>query len=179
MDLKNHHFYWGPIVYVRLFMPKLLPEYVDKVLYLDADTIVCGNIDELWDVDLTDYACLMSMDLPGGAVGCWRQCNKNDYYNSGFNLMNLDYWRKNQISEKLVDLLKREHLPYPDQDAVNYICAGKIYKVDKELYNTFDFQDLSKSKIIHFVKNKPWKKRNSYNEKWFSYKTEYDNLKNK
>lgn len=49
--------------YLRLFAPTLLPD-VDKVLYLDCDLIVNGNLDELWNTDLEGYAVAAVHDAP-------------------------------------------------------------------------------------------------------------------
>ena len=36
----------------RLFAPKVLPESVERALYLDCDTIVCGSIEPLYETEL-------------------------------------------------------------------------------------------------------------------------------
>ncbi len=43
---------WNPIVLARLVLDKLLAENVEKVIYIDGDTIVRGSLQELWDTDL-------------------------------------------------------------------------------------------------------------------------------
>ena len=44
---------WNEIVLARLLMSHLLPRDLDRVLYLDADTLVVGDLSELWKTDLT------------------------------------------------------------------------------------------------------------------------------
>ena len=41
----------NPSVFTRLYYGQMFPQF-DKVIYLDADVIVLGDICELWDVDL-------------------------------------------------------------------------------------------------------------------------------
>ncbi len=43
---------WASVVLARLLVDKLLPEEVDRIIYLDGDTLVLENIRELWEVDL-------------------------------------------------------------------------------------------------------------------------------
>ena len=43
----------------RLFAPEVLPETVDKALYLDCDTIVCSSIEKMYETPLGD--CLAGM----------------------------------------------------------------------------------------------------------------------
>ena len=45
---------WNPIVLARLVLDKLLPEEVEKVLYLDGDTINLAPLDEVWNTDLEE-----------------------------------------------------------------------------------------------------------------------------
>ena len=46
---------WSVSTYGRLFLPTMLPDDIDKILYLDCDTITVGSIDELWQIDISGY----------------------------------------------------------------------------------------------------------------------------
>ena len=59
--------YLSKMAYGRILIPELIPE--DRVLYLDADVIVDGNLDELFNIDMHGY--------PAGAVP--------DYFGDFFN----------------------------------------------------------------------------------------------
>ncbi len=43
---------WNPIVLARLIMGRILPENLNRILYLDGDTIVISSLEELWNMDL-------------------------------------------------------------------------------------------------------------------------------
>ena len=48
-------FFSSAVYYYRAFIPRLFPIY-EKAVYIDSDTILCGDIGELFDIDLGDYA---------------------------------------------------------------------------------------------------------------------------
>lgn len=86
--------------YLRLLAPTLLPD-IDKALYLDCDLIVNGDIQELYNINLEDYAvaavhdATLSYNIVKDYLGYdyW----KDGYFNSGVLLMNLRYWRTHNL----------------------------------------------------------------------------------
>lgn len=124
--------------YSRLFLVSLLPENVDKVLYLDCDALVLGSFEPIWDIDLSDY-------LAGGVLAL----NGNDdvknaidldssdrYINAGMLLVNLKKWREEDIEENLLNELVRLnnkgiHFGM-DQGVINSVLKGRIYILNPE-----------------------------------------------
>ena len=112
--------------YFRLFVMDILPQTLEKVLYLDVDVVICGSIRELWDTDITEVAV-------GAVPDCFHQdiheTNRIGYevglgiFNSGVLLINLNYWREHDVMKKFVAYTKeaRDHLKYHDQDVLNYV----------------------------------------------------------
>ena len=91
---------WNPVILARLLLDKLLPNSIDRILYLDGDTIVRGDLTELWNTDLKD--CVIGMGIEPtvdkkrkSALGL----SKLPYHNSGVLLIDLKkvetrgYWR--------------------------------------------------------------------------------------
>lgn len=109
--------------YYRLLIPDLLPNNVHKVIYMDCDIVVRKSMAELWNTDISEYAI--------GAVHQVLDEIKNarrlgyplnyGYFNAGVLLINVEYWRKNNIQNKLVNYLinNYETIIYHDQDALN------------------------------------------------------------
>lgn len=126
-------------IYYRFLLPQLLDE--EKVIYFDCDIIVTSSLKDLWNTDIKDFACgvvedQMSDDIIiQNRIGLYK-----DYFNSGMLLMNLDYWRKNNITEKITEFIL--HNPaicvYPDQDAMNF----KLYNKVKFLEYKYNYQEL-------------------------------------
>ena len=116
--------YANVMTYARFLLPSMLPN-LDKVIYLDCDLVVCKDLKSLWETDVNDMAVAMAPDYNynneetlgrlGGHV--------SNYLNSGVIVMNLDYWRKYDIQNKVLTYIldNRDRIIYPDQDALNVI----------------------------------------------------------
>ncbi len=159
--------YFTLTIYFRLFIPAMFPEY-DKGIYIDSDVIVCGDLAELFDIDLKDNlmgACTdrSVADVPElvnymeNAVGV----KKEEYINSGVLLMNLEKMREQNLESHFLNLLNTYHFDCiaPDQDYLNAICNGKILYLGEE-WDTMPNQNaapLKDPKLIHYnLFSKPW-----------------------
>ena len=107
-QLRNvYHF--GLASYYRLFIESLFPEY-DKILYLDCDIIVLGDISELYFTDLegNNIAGVLEYNILHSpvfslytkeAVGV----DSKYYINSGIMLMDLAKLREDKIEQQFID----------------------------------------------------------------------------
>lgn len=159
----------------RIFIPELFRKY-KEVIYLDSDVIVCDDISELYSTDISGYAL--------GAVHALIPDNdkyyekvlhieKDDYFNAGVLLINIDDFLDNQISEKAVELLKsRSDFKFMDQCALNISCQNKVRFIDKKwnfewmyLFGKYDESyEINNPSIIHYDSvEKPW---SNIGEKW-------------
>src|SRR5690554_6923358 len=60
-------FRYGPAVYQRISLPQLLDPTVERVVYIDCDTVVLGDIVELWNTPLEGYALAAAENLSPSA----------------------------------------------------------------------------------------------------------------
>ncbi len=131
--------------YFRFFIPELLDENIDRCLYLDSDILCTGNFKKLFELDLSSYALGMVYDTNYSDIRFFNRLQydiKYGYFNAGVSLINLDYWRKNKIPQKLFEYVAQypERCWLHDQDAINYICHSKIlplsvsYNVQKHFW---------------------------------------------
>lgn len=117
--------------YYRLFMPRLLPKEIEKVLYLDCDLVVCGSLQELWATDLTGkaMAAVYYPDCESMRRACRRLGMPDDahYFNAGVLLINLAYWRENQFTERCLHFIAEGRYPIiqRDQDVLNAVAASE------------------------------------------------------
>ena len=116
---KNQATDYTPYCMLRLLADKVV-ELPNKILYLDYDTVACKDIQELWDIDITNYEFAGAKDYYGRFF-----INKN-YLNSGVLLMNLDKIRETKLLEKCLDLLKVKKLILPDQSALHREATSKL-----------------------------------------------------
>jgi len=185
--------------YLRIFIPEILPESVDKVLYLDCDIVVRHDIAPLWRIDLGDkvlgavrnpfFVRHDDLDMPAGA----------DYFNAGVLVMNLKRWRERDGTARLIRFIETHHdrLWAHDQDALNAVFCGEI----QALAPTWNFQTamlwsepdglslnypqyrrlLADPAVVHYTTpSKPWHFSNThpYKNTYYQYlaKTPYDAL---
>lgn len=168
--IKTHKYISLP-TYFRLKSAELMPN-VDKLIYLDCDTVVNTSLEELFNIDL-EYNIIAGVnDLSHKAV------KKNpSYINAGMILMDLNKIREQNIEEKFLEYTKNniEKIKAGDQDIINSVLKGKIKLLNhKWNVQTSNFTNRSSYAkfpwIIHYVgQQKPWKYGN------WNYHTEYYN----
>ena len=117
---------------MRLFAGSLPQIDSKRLLYLDSDTIVDGELDELVETDMEGYPVAMVLD---SLVRRHKQRlgfeAAEPYFNSGMMLFDLEEWRKRQCSERIAEHVKnvRAWYPSPDQDLINVVLKGEILKL--------------------------------------------------
>lgn len=123
--------------YYRCLIPDLFPD-LSKVLYLDSDMVVDGNIDRLWEIDIDEYyaAGVREIDennpLLERSISILSFDKAELYVNAGVLLLNLDRMRKHGIPVAFADTAKKfgNSLPMQDQDVINFTLRGGIKEID-------------------------------------------------
>lgn len=113
----------------RLVIAEELPEY-NRAMYMDCDIVVRQDVSQLFkNIDLEGYYMAGVVE----ASSDWQIHNYTklglrfkEYINSGFLIMNLELMRQDALSNKFVSILQTEALEFPDQDAINIVCQGKL-----------------------------------------------------
>jgi lipopolysaccharide biosynthesis glycosyltransferase len=156
--------------YNRLFVPSLIPQDIKKIIHLDIDTVVVGDLAKLFSVDtgtcpaaaVPDAGMYLRTDLDIHSI--------DGYFNAGVMLLNLDEWKKQRVSERTIDVIvnQAERIKrYVDQDALNLVLNNNWYKLERKfnlmgMYSPKDLgvadQDnyLEDIVVIHFNGPKPW-----------------------
>ena len=170
---------WSKAACYRLLLPNLLQD-VDLCLYLDSDTLVVGDIEPLWETDLSGY-CLAGVfqniaPVRSQTVGD-RIPGLQTYVNSGVLLMNLELMRKRKLQDRLVRGIKDYLLV--DQDLLNVVCYGSIKLLAPE-YNVMAGTCVEAPKILHFHLRdylRPWiNMRCSGAVQWWNTAIEFDSV---
>lgn len=160
--------YFSNTTYYRMFIPELFPEY-KKAVYIDSDTVILGDIADLYNEDIGTnligaiqdgviQAIEVFQDYVEKVVGV---ADYNNYFNAGVLIMNLEELRKFKLQEKFIYLLGVVRYEVAqDQDYFNRICKGRVKIIDSN-WNTMPIlgekEDKSKIKLIHFnLGSKPW-----------------------
>jgi len=120
---------WPLSAFTRLFIGALLPEDVNKILYLDCDTIIKGKLDEVEKINIDSCVCAGVKDCIGKIYKENIGLQGNDIYiNAGVIYFNLEEIRKIEIRQA-IDVFMNKYLKlinYADQDILNGIFKGKI-----------------------------------------------------
>lgn len=177
-DLFHLRDYYSKETYYRFFIPDLFPEY-EKVLYVDCDTILLGDISELYNTDIKDYfvaaaveEVMQTVPVFGEYVEKFLGVPRQQYFNAGVLLINNKRFLKFKIAEKFVELSKQYTFRVTqDEDYLNVLCKNKVKMVDlgwnKTAYKNPEFDDKN-LKLIHYKINwKPWHYENTLYEEYF------------
>ena len=123
----------------RIKLPDMCPD-LDKILYLDCDTLILGNLGELFNTDLNDKYLAGVKDVWGVDKYCKRlNMASGVYVNSGMLLLNAEYCRKENFFDKIVDFANNNAkiIEFCDQDSIN-----KVADEEKVVLNPkFNFMD--------------------------------------
>ncbi|MEQ1781179.1 MAG: glycosyltransferase family 8 protein [Hyphomonadaceae bacterium] len=113
-------------VLFRLGLEKMAPADCTRVLYVDADTIVIGDIREMWNADLGEHALAAATDCYQDAekfAETWSLPKGGRYFNAGVQVIDLAKVREGKLFTQALDFIA-EHdakLLFGDQDALNYV----------------------------------------------------------
>lgn len=183
-------------IYYRLLMAKILPNNLNKILYLDSDIIVRGDLKEIWEIDINNMALGAVLDQSCDDVRHYNRTRlpyMSGYYNSGVLLINLDYWRNNAVGDTCIRYLNENanSVLYPDQDALNVITYNKWiilpFKYNTQAYMYYRPEEILARKeyaeemikdsknplILHYTESrKPWMEgcKHPYTKEYLKYK---------
>jgi lipopolysaccharide biosynthesis glycosyltransferase len=129
--------------YARLLIPTLLPQQVERALYLDCDLVVRRCIGELYDSEMNGSVALAVPDQGAAFVACpwgvggWFELGRSasDHnFNTGVMLMDLAQWRRDAIGQAAIDYARthgtREHPLNVDQESLNATAGRRMASVD-------------------------------------------------
>lgn len=138
---------WSDSAYSRLFLQELFGERpeIEKLLYIDCDTIIVGSLKDLWETDIEEYlgaACLECMsNMHKYIIGRKRSDN---YINSGMILFNVKRWVQENVQTKCIHMIQKYKgkTEYVDQGVINGTVSNQL-KLVSPRYNlttlAFDF----------------------------------------
>lgn len=172
--------------YFRLFLPEIIPKEVEKVLYIDCDTLILDDISELFDWKLINTCGNVAEPTAHLMKKKIEQKNEDTYVNAGIMLIDIKRWREENIDKKFIRYIEEKNgkISFEDQGVINHVLNGKIdilpirYNVETQYfdfgYDGFSIMKGDKSRyeeknvieamnrpgIIHFTNSfaseRPW-----------------------
>ncbi|MBR3824153.1 MAG: 1-acyl-sn-glycerol-3-phosphate acyltransferase [Lachnospiraceae bacterium] len=159
--------YYSKTTYYRMFIAEMFPEY-DKAIYIDSDTIVLGDMAELYHKDLRDCyvgaaheQVMVQTPVYGDYAEQVLGINRNQYFNAGLLLINCKAFRENHILDQFVALLgDYTFVVTQDEDYLNLLCKDKVLWLEQQ-WNMEVFGEIPYSedtfKVLHYIMvSKPW-----------------------
>lgn len=186
----------------KIYLPEILKD-VDKVIYMDGDTLTLKDLRPLYDMDIKNEYAAVAKDgiyyrFPKEMAEMGLD-KRGFYFNSGVMLQNLKLQRQDNITNKLVEYIKTHNDFFGDQDVLNvvfgnklklmsyrYNCISTFFEADDLAFLSSFFQEKLPEKtfdiyenasIIHYAGDKPWQENYRplfLKELWFRY---YDMVK--
>ncbi|GAA6950695.1 glycosyltransferase family 8 protein [Helicobacter pylori] len=182
---------FSKMIMCRFFFASLFPQY-EKMIMFDVDTLFVGDISESFFIPLDDhyFGAVREKDLIAmnrnsaknlyelrqmhaktiGVADAFPNLKEaqilfDNYFNAGFLALNLKSWRKENLENQLMGffLLKNEKLLFNDQDALCFVCRGRIlelpysYNAHPSFLDTPSFPSIKEVRMLHFWGDKPWK----------------------
>ena len=163
--------------FYRFLIPNIVGE--SRVLYLDCDLIVSGDLSPLFELDFNGYPIAAVQDNYGWELSI-------NGFNAGVLLINNDMWREQNITHDLLVLTeeKQDQVQMADQSILNIYFENRWLQLDYKfnqltgldfLHVSADLENLDKKwpVITHFASHdKPW---NTYSvsrlrELWWVYR---------
>lgn len=186
---------WSIETYYRLALMELLPEDVDRLLYLDVDMIVNQSLEEIYNIDFQDNEIIATIDSCGKKT--WDKFGQKQkemfedlvnrgyqYFNAGFMLLNIQQMQKKYSFDTYLKAIEEWNyqMDAPDQDILNYVHALKVGYIDCWKYDlfariahgegyTYD-QVKANTAVIHYAGTKPWDADNCHfdiEQLWWDY----------
>lgn len=182
---------WSEIIMARLLMGRILPPTINRVLYLDGDTLVCASIDGIWNTDLQGniLGAVVEPTIDPRRKTALGLKPSDPYINSGVLLVDLASWRENNIESLILDYCEKNSaiLFASDQDAINVVLKDRIrylppscnfcntfylypYRAIRKMTRRQDYYSedeferiIAQPVIIHFLgEDRPWREGSTH-----------------
>lgn len=169
--------------YLRLFSPYIVPADAERMIYLDADTIVTEDISKLWHTNIGDKLFGAVIDVgevvsvEWGGIPNYKQLGippETKYFNAGLMLIDTKKWRDADITNKVMKALHDniKFVNYADQYGLNVVLYNQWHELDRR-WNTFAFKEVKDPYMIHYLDIKPifktYKSNPVYKDEFYKY----------
>lgn len=180
--------------YFRLLIPWIIPVY-DKIIYLDGDIVVTGDIAELYDYPVDDSNLIYGVRTPGFSTNkkirkeiSEKGLDFKGYINAGILIFNSRRLREENFKPIFMSHIDKQY-SFQDQDILNITCRNRIGHLplkfnfigiirpqvkeqflEMGLASTQQIDDAeNKPVIIHYAGAKPWKEFTARWYEWVEY----------
>ena len=140
--------------YCRLFLDDLLPDTVERVIYLDGDVLCMGSLSELWNLDMQDKCVAGVIDCIGEAYYKLLDMSAEARYcNSGVILFDLKKWKERKCGERVKEYVHKNngYVFFMEQTAFNVVMQEEIHILSPK-YNTYTMMQVLSYKQLKILR---------------------------
>ncbi len=172
---------WTITSFFRFKIASLCPD-LDKIIYLDCDTMCRKDLKDFFNIDMKNklVAARYEYDINERIKKIKPEIKSDWYFNSGVMVINLKRWREEKLEEKLFEqaLNNPEQYDFIDQDILNIVIDDDKVRIDdNEVYLNVWWTQLKRPLVkrihtlVHFIGPKPnnIECRNIYKDEWWKY----------
>jgi lipopolysaccharide biosynthesis glycosyltransferase len=153
----------------RCILARYVPLEIERILYIDVDTIILGSLRELFEMDLENAIAAVGPN-PSSAL-LHLGIGDDEYFNAGVMLIDMTRWRAEDVEHKLLDALKRHaaDIRFMDQCVLNIVLRGQVVFFDRKYNYIYDNYlrrtDYHTPVLVHYAGGiKPWAR--PYSHPW-------------
>lgn len=164
LPIRNKHL--NHSTYLRLLIPEIFPDE-QRVIYMDCDMVVMDDLSSLDAIDL-DGTPIAAVPCPSPNMRDVEETGHTfgTYINAGLLVMNLPFWREQDVSAQCLAVLSDpdRKIISEDQSAINIVCKGRTKLLPPRFnlyahfgaYRKIDDLPLNPAVIHYVVSKKPW-----------------------
>lgn len=124
MGLKPYRRSYVP--YLKMFFPDFFSEDIERMIYIDADTVVLRSIASLLETD-----ALLGMVKHSVVTFTGKTAGYDAPFNSEVMVFDTSRWRKEEWSKKILEFVRENGANYlaADEGILNMVCREEIVKL--------------------------------------------------
>lgn len=152
LDQQSRH---PNTIFTKIFASQFIG--IEKILYLDCDTVVKASLAELWNLDM-EKNIIAGVMMPYSSKVKERAniIETNPYICDGVALIDLTRWQEENITKKCLEYIKEQQgaPPMLSEGTINHVCQGKILVLEPK-YNLMSIMlllDKKKIELLYGVK---------------------------
>lgn len=153
--------------YARLFLPSVIDKNIEKIIYLDCDSVINSSLEDLWKINLDNYYVAGVIDTVSAETKLKVNMEINKpYINSGMLLINLKKWKEDQIEKRFIKFINSYNgqVFHHDQGTINGVLHEKFLLLHPKYNAMTTFFTMTRQEIMQYYGLKDYYSETELNE---------------
>lgn len=139
--------------YARLFISSVIEKNIEKILYIDCDSVINCSLESLWNININKYSVAGVKDTVSDKTKEKVNMEKNNHYiNSGMLLINLKKWREDNVEKKFIDFINSYNgqVFHHDQGTINGVLHENFLILHPKYNAMSTFFTMTRQEILQY-----------------------------